>query len=67
MTTLHASVDWSFADQLAPTTANMHGLARQVLVGAAHGATHSELGVTVIQPGGSIRDEHLDAVAGATI
>ena len=52
MTTLVASVDWSFADQPAPTSANMQGLARQVLVGAAHGAVHSELGVTVIQPGG---------------
>jgi quercetin dioxygenase-like cupin family protein len=52
MTTLHATVDWSFADQPAPTSPNMHGLARQVLVGAANGAVHSELGVTVIQTGG---------------
>jgi quercetin dioxygenase-like cupin family protein len=52
MTTLVASVDWSFAETPAPSSAAMHGLARQVLVGAAQGAVHSELGVSVIQPGG---------------
>jgi quercetin dioxygenase-like cupin family protein len=52
MTTLVASVDWSFGDNPMPSSANMHGLARKVLVGAEHGAVHSELGVSVIQPGG---------------
>src|SRR4026207_1579465 len=55
MTTLHASVDWSFADQPAPSSPNMHGLARNVLVGAAHGAVHSELAVSVFQPGGWLK------------
>src|ERR1700752_1076630 len=52
MTTHVASVNWSFADQPAPTSATMHGLARNVLVGAAQGAVHTELAVTVLQPGG---------------
>src|SRR5688572_4991766 len=52
MTTLVASVDWSFADTPMPTSANMHGLARKVLVGADQGAVHSEMGVTVIHAGG---------------
>ena len=55
MTTLHASVDWSFADQPAPSSPNMHGLVRQVLVGAAHGAVHSELALSVFQPGGWLK------------
>jgi quercetin dioxygenase-like cupin family protein len=52
MTTLVASVDWSFADNPMPSSPTMHGLARKILVGAEHGAVHGELGVTVIQPGG---------------
>ncbi|HEX5039398.1 MAG TPA: cupin domain-containing protein [Candidatus Limnocylindria bacterium] len=52
MTTHVASVDWSFADQPTPNSPNMHGLSRQVVVGPTEGAVHSELAVTVIQPGG---------------
>jgi quercetin dioxygenase-like cupin family protein len=52
MTTHVASVDWSFADHPQATSSNMHGLARSVLVGAAQGAVHTELAVTVFQPGG---------------
>ena len=52
MTTHVASVDWSFADHPTPDSPNMHQLARHVIVGAAQGAVHTELAVTVIQPGG---------------
>ena len=44
-------VDWSFAD--SPAVADhSHGLARQVLVGPAQGAVHTELAVGALQPGG---------------
>jgi quercetin dioxygenase-like cupin family protein len=52
MTTLVASVDWSFADHPQATSPTSHGLARNVVVGAAQGAVHTELAVTVLQPGG---------------
>jgi quercetin dioxygenase-like cupin family protein len=52
MTTLVASVDWSFADHPQAPSPTSHGLARHVLVGAAQGAVHTELAVTVLQPGG---------------
>src|SRR6187401_1552330 len=52
MTTHVASVDWSYADRATATSANTHGIARRVLVGAAQGAVHTELAVTVLQPGG---------------
>ena len=45
-------VDWSFADSPGPTTATSSGLARQVIVGPAHGAVHTELAVGAIAPGG---------------
>ena len=52
MTTLVASVDWSFADHPLPVSPTSHGLARQVLVGPDQGAVHTELAVTALQPGG---------------
>jgi quercetin dioxygenase-like cupin family protein len=52
MTTYVASVDWSFADRPQANSPNMEGLARNVLVGPAQGAVHTELAVTGIQPGG---------------
>ena len=52
MTTHVASVDWSFADHPQPSSPASHGLARNVLVGTAQGAVHTELAVTAIQPGG---------------
>jgi quercetin dioxygenase-like cupin family protein len=45
-------VDWSFTDTPAPSSPNMHGLARQVLVGAEQGAVHTELAVGALAPGG---------------
>jgi quercetin dioxygenase-like cupin family protein len=45
-------VDWSFADSPAPSSATASGLARQILVGPAHGAVHTELAVGALQPGG---------------
>jgi quercetin dioxygenase-like cupin family protein len=51
--TIHvASVDWAFTDTPQPTSARSHGLARQVLVGAACGSVHTELAATAFQPGG---------------
>ena len=52
MTTHVASVDWSFAEHPQASSPTSHGLARNVLVGAAQGAVHTELAVTAIQPGG---------------
>jgi quercetin dioxygenase-like cupin family protein len=52
VTTHVASVDWSFADHPQPSSPTSHGLARNVIVGAAQGATHTELAVTAFQPGG---------------
>ena len=47
-------VDWSFADNPAPATATASGLARRVLVGPEQGATHTELAVGALAPGGWI-------------
>ncbi len=55
MTTHVASVDWSLADRPAPDSPNMKGLARQVIVGPSQGAVHTELAVTVLQPGGFLQ------------
>ena len=52
MTTHVASIDWSFAESATATSPNTHGIARRVLVGASQGAVHTELAVTVLQPGG---------------
>src|SRR6185436_18810791 len=52
MTTVHARVDWSFADHPPPDSPTMHGLVRHVLVGRDSGAVHSELTGTVLHPGG---------------
>jgi quercetin dioxygenase-like cupin family protein len=52
MTTHVASVDWSFAGDPRATSSNMHGLARNVLVGPAQGAVHTELAVGALAPGG---------------
>ena len=51
--TIHvASVDWSFADRSQDPSARSTGLARSVLVGAEHGAVHTELAVGALAPGG---------------
>ena len=47
-------VDWSFADAPAAAGATASGLARQVLVGPAQGAVHTELAVGAFVPGGWI-------------
>lgn len=47
-------VDWSFAETPAPASATAAGLARRVLVGPAQGATHTELAVGALAPGGWI-------------
>jgi quercetin dioxygenase-like cupin family protein len=45
-------VDWSLADTPGPTTATSSGLSRQVIVGPAHGAVHTELAVGGFAEGG---------------
>jgi quercetin dioxygenase-like cupin family protein len=45
-------VDWSFADSAQPATATASGLSRQVLIGPAQGAVHTELAVGQLGPGG---------------
>jgi quercetin dioxygenase-like cupin family protein len=45
-------VDWAFADSPAAATATASGLARQVIVGPAQGAVHTELAVGALSPGG---------------
>jgi quercetin dioxygenase-like cupin family protein len=45
-------IDWSFADSPLPDSATSSGLARQVLVGPAQGAVHTELAVGAFAPGG---------------
>jgi quercetin dioxygenase-like cupin family protein len=51
--TIHvASVDWSFADRPGEASAQSQGLSRSVLVGAEHGAVHTELAVGALAPGG---------------
>jgi quercetin dioxygenase-like cupin family protein len=49
-----ATVDWGFTAEPAPPTAEAWGLARQVIVGSAHGAIHTELAVGALQPGGRL-------------
>lgn len=45
-------VDWSFAQSPAPDSATASGLARQVIVGSAQGAVHTELAVGALHPDG---------------
>jgi quercetin dioxygenase-like cupin family protein len=45
-------IDWSFADTTVPASATSSGLARQVLVGPAQGAVHTELVAGAFAPGG---------------
>ena len=47
-------LDWSAIDMPGPTTATSSGLARQVVVGPAQGATHTELAIGGLAPGGWI-------------
>jgi quercetin dioxygenase-like cupin family protein len=47
-------IDWSFGDAPGPGTGTVSGLARQVVVGPAQGAVHTELAVGVLHPGGFI-------------
>lgn len=47
-----ARVDWSFADTPGPETATSKGLSRDVIVGPAHGAVHTELAVGAFAEGG---------------
>ena len=48
-------IDWSFADTPLPASATSSGLARQVLVGPAQGAVHTELAAGAFAPGGWLR------------
>ena len=52
MTTHVASVDWSFTDRPMEPSATSRGLSRLVVVGAEHGAVHSELAVGALWSGG---------------
>ncbi len=52
MTTHVATVDWSFTQRPAPSSATAHGLARLVLVGPEQGAVHTEMAVGSLAPGG---------------
>src|SRR5215831_13277743 len=45
-------IDWSFADTPVPASGTSSGLARQVLVGPAQGAVHTELAAGAFAPGG---------------
>jgi quercetin dioxygenase-like cupin family protein len=47
-------VDWGFAAAPAPPSATSAGLVRQVVVGTEQGATHTELALGVMAPGGYI-------------
>ena len=47
-----AHIDWSFADTPLPDSPTSSGLARQVVVGPAQGAVHTELAVGAFAPGG---------------
>ncbi len=47
-------VDWSFTEQRVAGSTTSRGLARQVLVGADQGATHTELAAGSLAPGGFI-------------
>jgi quercetin dioxygenase-like cupin family protein len=52
MTLQVARVDWSFAERPMEPSTRSSGLARNVLVGAAQGAVHTELAVVSLAPGG---------------
>jgi quercetin dioxygenase-like cupin family protein len=54
-------VDWSFMSSPMPTSATSHGLARQIVVGPAQGAVHTELAVGGFAPGGWLR-RHVHSV-----
>jgi quercetin dioxygenase-like cupin family protein len=47
-----SSVDWSFADRPTDDPPRWTGLSRSVVVGAEHGAVHTELAVGALEPGG---------------
>jgi quercetin dioxygenase-like cupin family protein len=47
-----ARVDWSFTASPSPASSTSVGLAREVLVGPAQGAVHTELAVGALAPGG---------------
>jgi len=48
-------VDWSFTSTPVAPSSRSEGLARQVIVGPAQGAVHTELAVAAFQPGGWLR------------
>jgi len=48
-------VDWAFTASPLPATASVSGLCRQLLVGPAQGAVHTELAVAAFVPGGSVQ------------
>jgi quercetin dioxygenase-like cupin family protein len=52
MTSFLGSVDWSFPTAPAAAGGSVAGLGRTVLVGAATGATHTELAAGRLEPGG---------------
>src|SRR5688572_16708145 len=52
MTTHVATVDWSFTEQPMDDAPTWHGLSRNVLVGPAQGAVHTELAIGALFPGG---------------
>lgn len=52
MTTHVAKVDWSFTERPMKSSPTWHGLSRQVLVGPAIGAVHTELAIGALAPGG---------------
>ncbi len=45
-------VDWSFSDVPGPASPTSLGLARKVIVGPTEGATHTELALATLRPGG---------------
>ncbi len=47
-------IDWSFADEAAPTSAAAHGLARRRIVGREQGAIHTDIAAGALHPGGWI-------------
>ena len=52
MTTHIARVDWSFTERQMAPGPTWQGLSREVLVGSAQGAVHTELAVGALAPGG---------------
>jgi quercetin dioxygenase-like cupin family protein len=49
-----ARVDWSFTDAPAELSGSTSGVARRTLVGRETGATHTELSISRLQPGGRV-------------